>query len=285
MRQGAIACIWSLGLAVVLFAGAQAIEAEDPFLWLEDIHGPKALEWVNGQNAVTLNALKSDPEYSPDYDALLMMLDADDRIPTGQLHGNLVFNFWQDKQHIRGIWRQTTIVSYETSNPKWETLLDIDELSAQEGKNWVFKGATCSAGLARCLLKLSPDGGDTVVLREFAPEEKHFVERGFSLGEAKAEAAYIDADTILFSTDFGTGTLTRAGLSANRKTLASRPKHRGREAGFRKQNRGRHCLAGDVPQPGRFDRAGLTQRKLFSNGIFLPHARRETRAASLTTIR
>src|SRR5205807_7276845 len=65
--------------------------------------------------------------------------------------------------------------------------------------------------LARCLLKLSPDGGDTVVLREFAPEEKRFVEQGFSLGEAKAEAAYIDANTILFSTDFGPGTLTRAG--------------------------------------------------------------------------
>jgi prolyl oligopeptidase len=211
MRRGAIACIWSLTIAVVLFAGAQAMEAEDPFLWLEDIHGPKALEWVNGQNAVALKALKSDPEYSPDYDALLMMLDADDRIPAGQLHGNLVFNFWQDKQHTRGIWRQATIASYETRNPNWETLLDIDELSAREGKNWVFKGATCSADLARCLLKLSPDGGDTVVLREFAPEEKRFVAQGFSLGEAKAEAAYINADTILFSTDFGPGTLTRAG--------------------------------------------------------------------------
>ena len=211
MRRGAITCIGALGLAAVLLAGAQAMEAQDPFLWLEDIHGSKALEWVNGQNAITLKALKSDPEYAQDYDALLMMLDADDRIPTGQLHGNLVFNFWQDKEHIRGIWRQTTIASYETSKPDWETVLDLDRLSAQEGKNWVFKGATCSADLARCLLKLSPDGGDTVVLREFAPGEKHFVEHGFSLGEAKAEAAYIDPDTILFSTDFGPGTLTRAG--------------------------------------------------------------------------
>jgi prolyl oligopeptidase len=211
MRRGAIACIWAVGLAAVLLAGAQAMEAEDPFLWLEDIHGAKALEWVDGQNAITLKALKSDPEYAQDYESLLMMLDADDRIPAGQLHGNLVFNFWQDKEHVRGIWRQTTIASYETSKPDWETLLDIDRLSAQEHKSWVFKGATCSGDLSRCLLKLSPDGGDTVVLREFAPEEKHFVEHGFSLGEAKAEAAYIDDDSILFSTDFGPGTLTRAG--------------------------------------------------------------------------
>ena len=211
MRRGAIACIWALGIAAVLLAGAQAMEAEDPFLWLEDIHGAKALEWVNDQDAITLKALKSDPEYVQDYDSLLMILDADDRIPAAQLHGNVVLNFWQDKEHVRGIWRQTTIASYETSKPNWETVLDIDRLSAQESKNWVFKGATCSADLARCLLKLSPDGGDTVVLREYAPEEKRFVENGFSLGEAKAEAAYIDADTILFSTDFGSGTLTRAG--------------------------------------------------------------------------
>src|SRR4029077_10747964 len=92
MRRGAIACIWAVGIAAVLLAGAQAMEAEDPFLWLEDIHGAKALEWVNDQDAITLKALKSDPEYAQDYDSLLMILDADDRIPAAQLHGNVVLN-------------------------------------------------------------------------------------------------------------------------------------------------------------------------------------------------
>ena len=249
MRRGAIACIWAVGLAAVLLAGAQAMEAEDPFLWLEDIHGAKALEWVDGQNAITLKALKSDPEYAQDYESLLMMLDADDRIPAGQLHGNLVFNFWQDKEHVRGIWRQTTIASYETSKPDWETLLDIDRLSAQEHKSWVFKGATCSGDLSRCLLKLSPDGGDTVVLREFAPEEKRFVEHGFSLGEAKAEAAYIDDEFHPVQHGFWSWNADARRVSANRKTLAARRGHQGRPADFRKQSRRCHCLAGKFSQP------------------------------------
>ncbi len=211
MKRGAIASIGALAIGAALAAGAHAMEDQDPFLWLEDIRGQRSLDWVAGQNAITRDKLKSDPSYAESYDALLMMLDADDRIPAGQLHGNRVFNFWQDREHVKGIWRQTTIASYETSAPQWDTLLDLDRLSVEEGKNWVFKGAICSPDYARCLLKLSPDGGDTVVLREFAPAEKHFVDDGFSLGEAKAEAAYVDANTILFSTDFGAGTLTRAG--------------------------------------------------------------------------
>lgn len=210
MRRRAISIIAVLVFGMVL-TGVKAVESDDPFLWLEDIHGARALDWVRSQNQITIEALKSDPDYAQDYQILLQMLDADDRIPAGQLHGNVVLNFWQDKEHVRGIWRQTTVESYESAAPQWDTLLDLDRLSADEGKNWVYKGAICSADLSRCLLKLSPDGGDTVVLREYAPAEKRFVANGFSLGEAKAEAAYIDANTILFSTDFGQGTLTKAG--------------------------------------------------------------------------
>src|SRR4029079_14469032 len=102
------------------------------------------------------------------------------------------------------------VQSYETPDPQWDVVLDIDRLAAEEGKRWVFKGAICAPDLARCLMKLSPDGGDSVVLREFDPDAKRFVQDGFALGEAKAEAAYIDRDTILFSTDFGPGTLTQS---------------------------------------------------------------------------
>ena len=52
----------------------------DPYLWLEDIHGARALEWVRSQNQITFDSLKSDAEYTQDYQVLLSMLDADDRI-------------------------------------------------------------------------------------------------------------------------------------------------------------------------------------------------------------
>ena len=96
-------------------------------------------------------------------------------------------------------------------SPQWETLIDVDQLAQTEGKNWVYSRASCAIDLTRCLVGLSNGGTDAVVLREFDPVAKRFLDDGFNLGEAKAEAAYIDANTILFSTDFGPGTLTASG--------------------------------------------------------------------------
>ncbi|HYM18690.1 MAG TPA: prolyl oligopeptidase family serine peptidase [Micropepsaceae bacterium] len=200
-------------LAAALIAGSAiaAEVADDPYLWLEDIHGAKAVAWAEEQNEAAFKRLKSDSDYNKNYDAVLGVLDATDRIPMGQVYVSHVFNFWQDENHVRGLWRRTPIASYETPSPQWETLIDVDELARVEGKNWVFKRASCSLDLKRCLISLSLGGGDTVVLREFDPVAKRFMAEGFDLGESKAEAAYLDADTILFSTDFGKGTLTESG--------------------------------------------------------------------------
>ena len=200
-----------LGIALGGTASLGADAPDDPYIWLEDVHGAKQLDWVKQKNDVALKQLKSGPDYQKNYDAILAVLDATDRIPFGQLYFSHVFNFWQDETHVRGIWRRTTIESYETPSPQWETLIDVDQLAAAEGKNWVFSRASCAIDLTRCLVALSPGGGDAVVLREFDPVAKRFVDDGFNLGEAKAEAAYIDADTIIFSTDFGPGTLTASG--------------------------------------------------------------------------
>ena len=184
---------------------------EDPYLWLEDVHGAKPLAWVKEQNAKSLDVLKADPDYQKDYDSILAVLDATDRIPFGGLDHQYVFNFWQDAEHHKGIWRRTTIADYANPQPKWETILDIDKLSADEHENWVWKGASCTASLRFCLISLSRGGGDAIAIREFDPTTKTFVTDGFTLPEAKSNAAYVDADTILFGTDFGKGTLTTSG--------------------------------------------------------------------------
>ena len=198
----------------VLAAGAAqgaSVEQKDPYLWLEDIHGEKPLAWVKEQNARSFKVLQADPRYQTNYDQILKVMDAQDRIPFASLKQNDAFNFWQDAANPKGIWRRTTIADYQTANPKWETLLDIDKLSKDEGKSWVFKGGSCTPDLKRCLVELSPGGGDAVVVREFDLAAKTFVSGGFTLAEAKSSVAWVDDDTVLFATDFGNGSLTTSG--------------------------------------------------------------------------
>ena len=161
--------------------------AADPYLWLEDIHGAKPMEWVNAQNAKAKAVLQADPDYKKDYEAILKVLDATDRIPYGSLDHDSVMNFWQDAAHPKGLWRRTTITDYAEPAPKWQTLLDLDKLAADEHENWVWEGADCSPSLKRCLLRLSRGGGDAAVVREFDLATRSFVKDGFELAEAKSE--------------------------------------------------------------------------------------------------
>ncbi|PWK86634.1 prolyl oligopeptidase family serine peptidase [Fulvimonas soli] len=190
-------------------AGTQA--SDDPYLWLEDIHGARAMDWVKAQNAVTERRFASSPEFARTRDRILEVLDSDARIPYVARHGDHLYNFWQDKAHPRGLWRRTTLEEYRKAEPKWEVLLDVDALNKAEGKRWVFKGAEClKPAYERCLVSLSPDGGDAVAVREFDIPSKSFVKGGFELPVAKSQVGWIDQDRIYVGTDFGPGSMTRS---------------------------------------------------------------------------
>ena len=189
----------------------EALEGTDPYLWLEDVHGEKSMEWVRTQNSHSMAVLRGDPDYQRDYEAILQVMDAVDRIPYGELDHQWVFNFWQDAQHPKGIWRRTNTADYAKAAPAWGVLLDLDRLAADEHENWVWKGAECSPSLRRCLLHLSRGGGDAMVVREFDLAARTFVTEGFSLKEAKSSITWLDEDTVLFGTDFGPGSMTTSG--------------------------------------------------------------------------
>lgn len=207
------AVFFALGLFAVTAAVAaqKGKPVEDPYIWLEDIHGAKPLDWVKQQNAISLGVLKSDPRYQSNYDFILKVLDAKDRIPYGGLDHNHVYNFWQDAEHPKGIWRRTTIADYAQAEPHWDVLLDLDKLAADEKENWVWKGAQCSPAETRCLVNLSRGGGDAVVVREFDLASKSFIKDGFYLKEAKSDVTLVDDNTVLFGTDFGPGSMTTSG--------------------------------------------------------------------------
>jgi prolyl oligopeptidase len=211
-----------LSLTIFLFAsllsfGAHAVTAPekntDPFVWLEVVRGEKPLTWVAEQNKKSLAALKADPRYQRNYDSVLQVLDAPDRIPTGSLDHGFVYNFWQDAKNPKGIWRRATIADYANSSPHWQILLDVDALAKAEKENWVFEGAECAPKETRCLIRLSRGGGDAVVVREFDLKAKKLAKDGFHLVEAKTDASYLDDDTVLFASDFGKGSLTNSGYA------------------------------------------------------------------------
>jgi len=193
--------------------GFATSDATDPYLWLEEVDGARAMEWVRAHNERSLGVLQGDPRYEPLHQAALAIVQSKDRIPApGFNHDGTITNFWQDAEHVRGVWRKTTLESYRTEAPQWETVLDFDALAASEGKNWVYKGASCLPPDERlCLVSLSDGGKDAVVVREFDSVSKTFVDGGFNLPESKGGASWIDADTLLIARDFGPGTLTTSG--------------------------------------------------------------------------
>lgn len=190
----------------------RAQEETDPYLWLEEIEGEKALDWVEGQNNATLAVLKARPMFKETYEKALHILNSDERIAYPSIREKYIYNFWKDEKNERGIWRRTTVAEYLKPSPKWEILLDIDKLCEQEGEKWVYKGAE---GLypdhTRYIVYLSRGGGDATVAREFDADSKEFVKDGFYLPEAKGSVSWKDQDTVYVQTDFGEGSLTDSG--------------------------------------------------------------------------
>jgi prolyl oligopeptidase len=185
---------------------------DDPYLWLEDVQGERALAWVRERNAESQAVLQARPEYAPTKQALLAVLDSKERIPQITRIGPHVYNLWQDAGHPRGLWRRTTLDDYARAQPAWETVLDLDALGAAEKENWVWGGATClGPAYVRCLLSLSRGGADAKVVREFDLRRRAFVPGGFELPEAKSALDWVDDDTVYVGTDFGPGSLTDSG--------------------------------------------------------------------------
>ena len=117
-------------------------DQEDPYLWLEDVEGTEQLDWVKKRNKKTQEHFEASDSFKTLQSDLLKILDSDERIPMVAKRGDHYYNFWRDKDHVRGIWRRTTLEEYRKEDPKWEMVLDLDKLAETEGENWVWKGSS-----------------------------------------------------------------------------------------------------------------------------------------------
>ena len=185
---------------------------DDPYLWLEDVNGARALDWARARNALTERILKARPDYASTYRSLLAIFNSRDRIATVTRRGDWFYNFWQDEAHKRGLVRRAKLDDYRRADVPWETVLDLDAIAQAEHENWTWHGMQClGPSYRRCLVSLSRGGADADVVREFDSVDKGFVADGFVLPEAKSEVDWIDGDNVYVATDFGLGSLTASG--------------------------------------------------------------------------
>jgi prolyl oligopeptidase len=184
---------------------------DDPYLWLEEVEGERALAWVEAQNDATLVRF-GNARFAADRDTLTAILDRPDKVPFITRRGPHLYNFWRDAGNPRGLWRRTTLESFRAEQPSWEPILDVDVLAAAEGEDWVWHGAATLPGSHdRAILSLSRGGSDAVVLREFDIGAKSFVMGGFFLPQAKGWVNWLDKDTLLLSSAYGPQMATKSG--------------------------------------------------------------------------
>jgi prolyl oligopeptidase len=204
-------CLTPLAVALSAGAWAQGV-SDDPYIWLEDKDSPRAMAWVEVHNAKAVATLEGDARYKPFYDEALRIATAEDRIPMPAFRNGGIFNFWQDGEHLRGLWRRTTLSDYRGEKPRWKTVLDVDALGKTEGRSWVWKGANCLMPEERlCMVSLSDGGEDAIESREFDLANSAFVKDGFFLPRSQLSFDWEDADHLLVSTDWTGQDLTESG--------------------------------------------------------------------------
>ena len=138
---------------------------DDPYLWLEQVESPEALDFARAANEACLQAL-GHPEHNKttqSYQRILQVLESDDRIPhvtqfgvavdnnnnTDNNNNNtdnntILMNFWKDASNPKGLWRTTTLQEYRSDDDdstNWTVVLNVDALAATDGVSWVWKGS------------------------------------------------------------------------------------------------------------------------------------------------
>ncbi|MET0678423.1 MAG: S9 family peptidase, partial [Bradyrhizobium sp.] len=185
---------------------------DDPYLWLEEIEGERALDFVDRQSRLTLETFGG-RQFAIDRDTLAAIYDRADNIPYVTRSGGLVYNLWKDAKNPRGLWRRTTLADFRKAEPSWEILLDIDALATEEDEDWLFNRTQPLPGSPRVIIALSRGGSDAVTLREIDLDTKAFVASGFTLPEAKSGVEWVDVDTLLLSSALGEGMATTSGYA------------------------------------------------------------------------
>ena len=73
----------------------------DPYLWLEDVQGERALDWVRQRNAESEALLQAQPGYERLRTRIREVLDSREQIPQVSRRGDWLYNLWRDAAHLQ----------------------------------------------------------------------------------------------------------------------------------------------------------------------------------------
>ncbi len=218
-------------------AQAQTPPSDDPYVWLEDKDGPRAMQWVEAENARTLPRLENDPRYPVFHREALAIATAEDRIPYPNLLNGRVFNLWRDTSTRTASGASPARpITASRSRPGRHSSTSMRS-ARPRARIGCGRARTCLQPEERlCLIALSEGGEDAVSYREFDTVAGKFVDGGFVLPKAKQRVDWVDKGHVTGRGRLGTGNddrvrypfvvkkLTRGQpLAAAQEAIAARP--------------------------------------------------------------
>jgi prolyl oligopeptidase len=189
-----------VSLALAASAGA-AVAADSDYEWLEAPHDAKALAWARAESAKAKAAIGALPGHAEIGAQLQTALRASDPPPHISLIGSRAVRFSRSTEHPHGV---LDVADRDAKGVPgaWRTVLDVDALRKTEGKPYELRlgalGEICAPPTyTRCLLSLSPGGGDDAEIREFDLTKGAFVEGGFRTPATRGSAIFLGPDQVL----------------------------------------------------------------------------------------
>ena len=195
------------------YAQQQPEVLKDSFLWLEEVEGEKALQWVKERNSISEDYITHSPEFKPIYKQILEVLNPSEGLIESRIVGKYIYYLRKDDRNELGLWQRMPVEDFARNKSTWENVLDIDSLSASENKRYKFGGAFwLEPENNRCIIRISDEGKGDEELREFDTERKSFIKNGFNIPESNSYLNWIDINHAYVTTTFGDSSTTLFGL-------------------------------------------------------------------------
>jgi len=198
----------------------ESINVDNEVLWLEDLQNKKTIDWVSEQNNRTLAKYGSSPEFNARKNRILEDYVNNKSFDLLFYLGDQLGRLKKSGYKSKGILQTITLNEFSKDNPNWKTLINLNELSQRESSQLTYSYSKCNYDLPKqCLVGLSINGADAVELREFNLTTGKLERDGFLIPSGKTESAWVDKNSLLYSSTFRGEPQSKSGFGLSLKLL------------------------------------------------------------------